>query len=119
MIQGEYETLTRYKCKWCKKIFATTRHNCKFSPSKGNCMSCKHCIGFERARGGEEIEEPACFICEVNDYKDVDDLYLNNWQADCDDYELMDDYEGSISYAKKIADYEEKEALTIESYIKF
>lgn len=37
--------IVAFECKYCKKVFKTVRHHCKYDPEKKNCFSCEHYTG--------------------------------------------------------------------------
>lgn len=125
MIDGDnFKELKMYQCKWCGGIFHTTRHKCKFNPEYKNCLSCKHCIGFDdfkgqasdwRATGYQwEIEPYKIFLCDIDgmcDEPNVDlaELAMHSWKGFCDYYEIMPDYKGKSSYAEIIQQHREND----------
>lgn len=95
----------RYKCKWCGMEFHTDYlHNCKYSPDRKNCFSCKH----NRGQFFDTQENENFFDCDK--YNDIDDIennaltieeiQNNNWNGGCPMYELRDDYEGKKTAQK-------------------
>lgn len=111
MSPDDFTKLTRYRCRWCGKLFATDKkHDCKFHPDKRNCLSCKRCSGVEDGEiegvNGHYIPAKR-FICDVDALGDADEMYLvtfshDNWKGFCDEYDPLPDYTGSKSYSDNI-----------------
>lgn len=126
----EFEKISMYKCKWCGKIFRSTRHKCMFNPSMKNCFSCKYCKGFDSFEGQRadpesgwswELEPYRMFACELEktintDYADFDSLHDRKWIGNCPYYEIRDSYNGKQSYAKIFDVTEEKADLELKEF---
>lgn len=109
--QDNFQIVQIYKCRWCEKIFRSTRHKCMYNPKNKNCFSCKHCTGFDRFEGqyGEygrcEIEPYKKFVCDLDEtvdtgYADFYGLVDIKWLGNCPYWKLKDGYVGKKSYAK-------------------
>ena len=117
MENADFKKIEMYECRWCKKVFRSMRHKCKFNPANRNCFLCKHCTGFDDFGGQEadqetgwqwELEPYKVFMCELeevsdNDYIDFYKLYNRNWKGNCPYYELKDGYKGKESYSELIS----------------
>ncbi|MCR4952361.1 MAG: hypothetical protein K6A40_13695 [Solobacterium sp.] len=116
-----FKQVIRFQCTWCGKEFRTEKHRCKFNPDYRNCFSCRHCTGIEKV--DTEYALPyARFQALVNDpdftqkvetnylkkigCQEAHDLYTKDifekkMDLQCPDYEIMENYEGKISYLRK------------------
>lgn len=53
-----------YECEYCKKLFKTDKHKCKFNPNLKNCFTCEHFDGWEHETEYEDgIQTPPYPIC--------------------------------------------------------
>lgn len=46
-----------YECEYCKKLFRTTRHKCKFDSKLKNCFTCSNFDGWGDGNDGPCIGE--------------------------------------------------------------
>lgn len=109
--QENFQVVQMYRCKWCEKIFHSTKHKCMYNPQNKNCFSCKHCTGFDSFDGqyGEygrcEIEPYKVFTCDLEEtvdtgYADFYGLVNRKWVGNCPYWELRDGYVGKKSYSE-------------------
>lgn len=95
MSDSDFLIKTRYECKYCHQLFATTKHDCKWNPCKKNCLTCEHCVGFDKGRGniydsgslGFVDHESSYFRCDVDsDCNELEIIRSDNWNGYCDQY---------------------------------
>lgn len=115
----DFTEVKMYQCKWCKKLFKTnTRHSCKWNPSKQNCLTCKHCIGFEKYQDYDETcygtirIDSSYFVCDLGydgdgDRNYIRDLARDHWETKCCDYETVECDNFKLHYAEKLSEYEQ------------
>lgn len=99
-MNDDFITKVKYECKYCHKLFATTKHDCKWNPKKKNCLTCKHCIGFDKGKGdiydsetlGFLEHQSSYFLCDegLGDFGELELIHGNNWNGFCDGYEKAD-----------------------------
>lgn len=110
-VDNKFKIVVMYKCRWCEKIFRSTRHKCMYNPENKNCFSCKYCTGFDDFKGqyGEygrcELEPYKEFTCSLEEtvdtgYTDFYELHNKKWIGNCPHWEMRDRYAGKKSYAK-------------------
>lgn len=77
-----------YECEYCKKLFKTDRHRCKFNPNLKNCFTCSNFDGWEleTAYLGEGISCPPYPICkaENGDGYDIEIIKRMKYNMQCD-----------------------------------
>lgn len=66
-----------YECQYCKKLFRTTRHKCKFDPKLKNCFTCSNFDGWENDTEWDciGVPNPPYPICE-SDFGDDWDIRI-------------------------------------------
>jgi len=94
-MSGKFKKVTRFQCVHCDKEFKTQRHDCKFDPSKKNCLTCRHCRGQENAVGhiDEGDYEPPSFICAAGQdagVTDLDVIQSVKWNMQCEKWERLE-----------------------------
>lgn len=119
MSDSDFLIKTKYECKYCHKLFNTTKHDCKWNPNKRNCLTCKHCIGFEQGEGdiydsstlGFIEHQSSYFLCEkdLHDFAELEAIHEDNWNGYCEDYEQSDCDNFRKRYAEIIAEQRERE----------
>lgn len=100
-MSDDFIVKTKYECKYCHKLFATTKHECKWNPSKKNCLTCKHCVGLDKGKGdifdndtlGFIEHQSSYFMCDkgdMSDFAEMEVIYQNHWNGYCEGYEQAD-----------------------------
>lgn len=76
-----------YECEYCKKLFKTDRHRCKFNPALKNCFTCFNFDGWNKCEydNGVYIETLFYPICEYyGDSYDLEIIKRMNYNMQCD-----------------------------------
>lgn len=76
-----------YECEYCKKLFKTDRHRCKFNPTLKNCFTCFNFDGWDEYEydNGVYIETLFYPICEhYSDSYDLEIIKRMNYNMQCD-----------------------------------
>lgn len=114
MTTPDMKKVTRYVCRWCKKEFhRPDLHDCKWKPEKRNCLSCVHECGDFSINERRDTEFGPCydetkfFQCdllgknECDSCNNITDLAISNWKGCCDDYEMVHDYKGTVTFRER------------------
>ena len=115
----------KYECKYCHKLFATTKHECKWNPCKKNRLTCKHCVGFDKGRGdiyhsstlGFLDHESSYFRCDIeSDCNELEVMHSDKWEGYCDKYEQAECDNFRRRYANIIEKQSYEEYLNRSEY---
>lgn len=76
--------IVAFKCEYCKKVFKTRRHDCKFDPDKKNCFSCEHYTGTLEREPPEHDEMFGLTSCKIDgEVMWLDDLIQIGYNMQC------------------------------------
>lgn len=80
-----------YECEFCKKLFKTDKHKCKFNPALKNCFTCYNFDGWEleTAYLEEGTPSPPYPICkaENGDGYDIEIIKRMNYNMHCEKWQ--------------------------------
>lgn len=116
----DFIIVTKYECKYCHKLFSTMKHDCKWNRRKKNCLTCKHCVGFDKGRGdiydtstlGFIEHESSYFLCDndMSDFAELEVIYDNHWNGYCERYEQAECDDFRKRYADIISEQRNTES---------
>lgn len=93
-----FEVVVAYVCKYCREVFLSTRHRCRYNPSYKGCFTCKNKEGLKDV---VVVEEPISFldldeddliapkkiICRKGINPSLDCVRSNGWNYQCTSWE--------------------------------
>lgn len=95
------EAVTRYRCRYCDKLFISNRHNCKFDPGLSGCFTCQHLVSIkENIVENEEYGEikEKVIICDIEKPVSMVTLADMKWALRCESWEELENYQGKDSF---------------------
>lgn len=96
----DFEVTVGFICKYCRGIFLSSKHRCRYNPRFKGCYSCKNKQGIMEAAtenepdifiGLDEDEKEFIIgkniICKKGINPTLDDVRLNGWDYQCTEWE--------------------------------
>lgn len=101
-MSNDLKKIEMYQCRWCSKVFYTTKHNCKFSIHKKNCFSCMHLIGIKETINSNYAEfgdfKEKTLLCDAGHDTPMIELSNKKWDLNCSSWCCIQDYEGKSTF---------------------
>lgn len=115
---ADFETVTRYVCRFCSREFKTpTRHQCKYNPKFKNCFSCANSTEIHwiddtgrviAEQEAAELNFIGCnkvFSCTCGGdekMRSITKLSARQWNSDCRMWQTIPGYTGKDSFLRKM-----------------
>ncbi len=103
-MNNDFEAVTVYRCRFCRKIFMTDkRHTCKFNPEAKNCFSCRNCMELKENKDKDREHFSDIEVCCKKGLRTgLAEMASLNWQLGCNSWQIRPDYKGKESYLRDV-----------------
>ena len=96
----DFKVVAGFVCKFCREIFLSSRHRCRYNPRYKGCYSCRHkqgtmdsviekepdiFIGLDEEE--KEFMTGKSIICKKGINPLLDDVRSNGWNFQCTEWE--------------------------------